>query len=262
MLRSMRFKNWYPDNLKEIKSYLPDVTDKKDALSLVVPHAGWVYSGKTAGITYATSEIADIYIIICPNHTGLGSEVSIDNSDEWETPTGNLKVNLRLAEKIKENSNFADFDATAHVMEHSIEVQLPFIKAINPKAQIVPVCMGSWHYDKCKDLAQAIFKAAENTKKKIVVIASTDMTHYTDSSIAKICDNMAIESILDLNPKGLFDTVKNKDISMCGVSPTTTAIIYSNLKEAKKAELLKYSNSGDITGDFSEVVGYAGIIIY
>jgi AmmeMemoRadiSam system protein B len=167
-----------------------------------------------------------------------------------------------LAKLIDLNSKFSDFDDTAHIMEHSIEVQLPFIKAINPLAQIVPVCMMTHEYAKCMDLAAAIYKASLEYGKQICVSASTDMSHYTNASIAKICDDLAMKEIMQLDGKGLLEVVETKNISMCGAAPVASMLFYSKLAGAKKAELLRYSNSGEITGDFSEVVGYAGMIIY
>ncbi len=262
MNREMRFNNWYPNNEKEIKNYIANVKNKKDAVAAVVPHAGWLYSGKTAGIVYSNAEVCDTYIILCPSHTGLGSEISVYPSGSWETPIGSLKVDAETAKLIIQKSKYAEADFTAHLAEHSIEVQLPFIKAINPEAKIVPICLMTQEYEKCADLAKAIFEALTESKKKCIVIASSDMSHYTNASVAKICDDMAIFQILALDGKSLLETVEEKNISMCGVAPVATAVMYAKKAGAKKAELLRYSNSGEITGDFSEVVGYTGIIIY
>ena len=262
MVRGMRFNNWYPDNENDIRKFLPEVKEKKDALAMIAPHAGWMYSGKTAGIVYASANISDTYIILCPNHTGLGCEISVYPSDLWETPLGNLEVDSELAGLIISKSKYAQDDVTAHIMEHSIEVQLPFIKALNPSAKIVPVCMMTHDYEKCDDLAKAIFDSVKELNRKVNIVASTDMSHYSNVSIAKICDDMAIEQILKADAKNLFRTVEEKNISMCGVSAATTALIYSKLSGVSGAELLRYSNSGEITGDFSEVVGYAGIIVH
>jgi len=263
MKRNMRFKNWYPDNLWEIKSYIPAVRSKKDVLAMIVPHAGWIYSGKTAGIVYASANVCDTYIIFCPSHTGLGAEVAVYPSGAWETPLGDMEVDSGLAKQIIKNSKFAEADFTAHIMEHSIEVQLPFIKALNPNAKIVPICLMTHDYDRCSDIAGAVYAAVNELHGvKTAVVASTDMSHYSNASIAKICDDMAIYQILSLDPKGLLDTVEEKNISMCGVVPTAASVMYSKLKGAKKSELLRYSNSGEVTGDFTEVVGYAGMIVY
>ena len=262
MFREMRFNNWYPDNEAEIRKFLPEVKHKKNVLAMIAPHAGWLYSGKTAGIVYAAANVSDTYIILCPNHTGLGSEIAVYPSDAWETPLGNLEVDSELADIIINKSEYAEADITAHIMEHSIEVHLPFIKAINPSAKIVPICMMTQDYKKCEDLGKAIFESLKEVNKKVNLVASTDMSHYSNVSIAKICDDMAIEQILKIDPVNLFNTVEEKNISMCGVSPATAALVNAKLAGASDAKLLRYSNSGEISGDFSEVVGYAGIIVY
>lgn len=262
MVREMRFNNWYPANESEIREFLPEVSEKKDALAMIVPHAGWIYSGKTAGIVYAAANAGDTYIIFCPSHTGLGSEISVYPSGFWETPLGNLEVDSELAESILSRSKYAEADIAAHIMEHSIEVQLPFIKALNPSAKIVPICLMTQDYEKCEDIAKAVFESIRTCGKKVNVVASTDMSHYSNVSISKICDDMAIEQILKIDARNLLSTVEEKNISMCGVSAATAALINAKLSGAAKAKLLRYSNSGEISGDFSEVVGYAGIIIY
>ena len=261
MKREMRFKNWYPQSKEDIKGYLPDVKNRKDALAAVVPHAGWMYSGMTAATVYANVKECDAYIILCPNHTGLGAEIAVYSSGSWETPLGEVEVDEVLAGLLLSNSKNAQADKTAHLMEHSVEVQLPFIKALNPKARILPVCIMTQEYKKCSDLAESIFKAVKNFGKKVLVIASSDMSHYVPARGAKIYDDMAIKQILNLDGKALLSTVAKENISMCGAAPAAIAVIYASLAGAKKAELVKYSNSGEVTGDFNEVVGYAGIII-
>jgi AmmeMemoRadiSam system protein B len=262
MKRTMRFKNWYPNNEEEIKKYIPEIKDKKRAFAIVSPHAGWIYSGKTAGIAYASCDICETYVIFCPSHTGLGGEISVYPSGSWETPEGDLEVDYEFAKLIIQNSKYAEFDDAAHAMEHSVEVQLPFIKAINPNAKIVPICLMTDDYNKCVDLANAVYKASRERITKICVVASTDMSHYSNASIAKICDDLAIKEIMQLDGKGLLEVVEEKNISMCGAAPVASMLLYSKLAGAQKAELLRYSNSGEITGDFSEVVGYAGMVVF
>ena len=262
MKRTMRFSNWYPKSGEEIGSFIPNIKDKKDVIGIVSPHAGWTYSGKTAGVAYASAQIFDTYIILCPSHTGIGSEISVYSDGLWETPIGDLETDYELAKLIVKNSKFAEFDDTAHVLEHSIEVQLPFIKKINPSAKIVSVCLMTYEYDKCLELARAIHKSLRGYDKKACVVASTDMSHYSNASIAKVCDDLAIKEIINLDGKGLLEVVEEKNISMCGAAAVASLLEYSKLCGAKKAELLRYSNSGEITGDFCEVVGYAGIIIH
>ncbi len=262
MKRTMRFKNWYPHTAAEIRKFIPGVGDKRDTIGIISPHAGWMYSGKTAGITYASSNVCDSYILLCPSHTGLGTEISVYPPGSWETPLGDLEIDGELSRLITQYSESAEFDETAHIMEHSIEVQLPFIKTVNPEAKIAAVCMMTYDFGKCAELARAIYKACLECGKKICVVASTDMSHYSNASITKVCDDAAIKEIMRLDGKALLEVVEERNISMCGASPAASMLLYAKLAGAGRAELLRYSNSGEITGDFSQVVGYAGIIVY
>ncbi len=271
MKRKARFAgSWYPDDVKEAKKYLFDIpNDKKlDVISCICPHAGWVYSGKVAGEVYSLIKPADVYILVGPNHTGLGENVAIYPDGSWETPFGEVKINSELVELITKNSEFVIKDTKAHLNEHSLEIQLPFIQLITKKEfSIVAITIRVEDYRMCQDLGSAItFAVKEYTKKypqkKVVLIASTDMTHYESQSYANKLDMLAIEQILSLAPKKLFDTVLSYGISMCGVYPTVSVLIASNLLGAKNAKLVKYQTSGDVTGEYDAVVGYAGIVVY
>lgn len=258
----MRFKNWYPASLKEIADYIPRSVQKKDVIGMVVPHAGWAYSGKTAAAVYASARQCDTYVLFCPSHTGLGHEISVYPSGSWETPIGNIEVDSELAKAVLQKSKYAKADFTAHIMEHSIEVELPFIKALSPGAKILPVSITTQDYEKCRDIAEAVYEAAKESGGKVISAASSDMSHYSDATIAKICDDMAIYQILALDAENLLKTVEEKNISICGAAACAAMLVYAKLAGAKNARLLRYSNSGEISGDFSEVVGYAGIIVY
>jgi AmmeMemoRadiSam system protein B len=262
MNREMRFRNWYPGSLKEVAAYIPQAAVKRDAAGLIVPHAGWTYSGRTAAAAYAAAQMCDVCVILCPSHTGIGPEISVYPCGVWETPLGGISIDEELSKSIINGSKYAEADFTAHIMEHSAEVELPFIKALMPSAKIVPISVATQDYGKCFELANAVYAAAEASGKKVIAVASSDMSHYSDATVAKICDDIAIYHILSLDAKGLLEAVEEKNISMCGAAPCAVMLEYAKLKGAKRAELLRYSNSGEISGDFSEVVGYAGIIVY
>jgi AmmeMemoRadiSam system protein B len=260
---------WYPDDIKEAKKYLVELPEEKkiDVISCICPHAGWVYSGKVAGEVYSKIKPADVYILLGPNHTGFGENVAIYPEGSWETPFGEVKVNSELVELITKNSEFAVKDAKAHLNEHSLEIQLPFLQLIAEKDfTIVAITIRVEDYHMCQDLGNALTSAVkEYTKKhnkKVVLVASTDMTHYEPQSYAYKLDTLAIQQILELSPKKLFDTVLSYGISMCGVYPTVSVLIASKLLGAKKSELIKYQTSGDVSGEYDSVVGYVGIIIY
>ncbi|MCS7228314.1 MAG: AmmeMemoRadiSam system protein B [Endomicrobia bacterium] len=271
MKREAKFAgSWYPDKLEEAKKYLPCISEEQkiEVISCICPHAGWMYSGKVAGAVYSLIKPADIYILVGPNHTGFGENISIYPSGQWQTPFGKIQVNSELVELIVKNSEFVKKDTKAHENEHSLEVQLPFLQFISPADfTIVPITVRIEDYHMCKDLGAAISVAIKEYKKvyknkKIVIISSTDMTHYESQSYAQKLDFLAIEQILKLSPKELYDTVLSYGITMCGVFPTVSTLVASKLLNANNAKLVKYQTSGDVTGEYDSVVGYAGIVIF
>lgn len=271
MIRKAKFAgSWYPDELEKAKKYLVNITEeeKLEVIGCVCPHAGWVYSGKVAGEVYSKIKPADLYILLGPNHTGLGEIVAVYPEGFWETPFGQVKVNKEVAQLVIKNSEFAQADTKAHQNEHSLEIQLPFLQLITQKEfSIVPITIRIEDYHMCQDLGNAISAAVkEYTKlykdKKVVLIASTDMTHYEPQSYAYKLDTLAVEQILKLSPKGLFDTVLSYGITMCGVYPTVSMLIAAKHLGAKNAKLIKYATSGDVSGEYDSVVGYAGIVVY
>ncbi|MBN1621387.1 MAG: AmmeMemoRadiSam system protein B [Endomicrobiales bacterium] len=254
---------WYPIDISEIDKYFNHKTKRQKAIAGICPHAGWVYSGKVAGEVYSSMEPASLYILIGPNHYGLGASVSVYDDGKWETPLGSLEVDKNIAGAIIKKSDYAKSDKIAHLREHSLEVQLPFIKILNKDAKIVPIALADYRVDVCKNLGQTISQVIKEYKLtgSVSLIASTDMSHYLKASEAKGFDDMAIEKVLKLDPEGLLKVVKENDISMCGVGPTAAVIWASKDLGAKQAKLIRYSNSGEVTGDYEQVVGYAGFII-
>lgn len=271
MKRQAKFAGtWYPDKIEEARKYIIPVDEKQkvQVISCICPHAGWIYSGRVAGNVFSLIQPANVYILLGPNHTGFGENISLYPSGEWNTPFGKIEINTELTELILKNSEFAKKDTKAHENEHSLEIQLPFLQLISKSSfSIVAITIRLEDYHMCKDLGISIANAIKEYKKsykdkKIVIIASTDMTHYEPQSYAKKLDMLAIEQILNLAPKELYDTVLRYGITMCGVFPTVTTLIASKLLNAKNAKLVNYQTSGDITGEYESVVGYAGIIIF
>lgn len=271
MKRQAKFAGtWYPENKEEAKNYLVNVDEKQkvEVISCICPHAGWVYSGKVAGKVYSMIKPADVYILVGPNHTGFGENISVYPSGFWETPFGKTQVNTEIVDLIIKNSENIVRDTKAHENEHSLEIQLPFLQLITPfEFSIVPITVRIEDYHLCKELGMAIYTAIKEYKKNhkdksIVIISSTDMTHYEPQSYAKKLDSLAIEQILNLSPKGLYDCVLSYGITMCGVFPTVSVLIASKQLNATTAKLVDYRTSGDVTGEYDSVVGYAGIIIF
>jgi len=226
-------------------------------VSVVVPHAGYIYSGPAAAHAYlelGDESPPDAYVVVGPNHTGWGTPLSIMEEGVWRTPLGDAPIDSGLAEAIIEFSEIARADSEAFIREHSQEVQVPFIQFINPKAQIVPVCMGYQDLETSRDLAQAVFKAAEG--KRVVVVASTDLSHQEPIEVARRKDALVLEALRGMDEERLQRAVRTHRISMCGYGPASVALVYAKLSSARECQVLTYYTSGDVTGDTWGVVGY------
>jgi AmmeMemoRadiSam system protein B len=236
---------------------------KRTLVGLVSPHAGYMYSGPVAahGFAYmARDGKPSSTIILGPNHTGSGSGVSIMTSGKWLTPLGDVKVDEPLAEAIKKSCDLIDVDSIAHAHEHSIEVQLPFLQHLfNGRFGIVPICMMLQDEDTSEEVGRAIAETA--AKKDVVIIASTDFTHYEPQRSAVAKDRRAIDRILALDWRGLLRVIQDEDMSMCGSGPVAAMLCAAKALGAKKASLLKYATSGDTAGPMAEVVGYGSIAV-
>ncbi len=232
--------------------------------AIIAPHAGHMYSGQTAAYAYsAAGNITDeniTAVFLGPNHTGAGEIISISD-DDWETPLGISKIDKELAAAIYYSSNLSSMDDEAHMGEHSIEVQLPFLQHLNKEARIVCICMMAQNIDAAQDIGQAIFKAQKETKRNILLVASSDFTHFESAKKAEELDAAAMERIQVLDAQGFEEIVEKNRLSICGHAPIAAAMHYSKLKGSKTAELLKYTTSGAVTGDTSNVVAYAAFAV-
>lgn len=236
--------------------------DKEKAISAISPHAGYVYSGKVAGSVFSSISLPRIFVILGPNHQNVSSSLSIMKQGSWETPLGDAVIDTDLAGLIMKGSDLLIESAENHAQEHSLEVQVPFLQYLKGKISIVPISIShSASYEDLDMLGKSIAQALGQYKEDVLIVASTDMSHYVSQDIAKEKDFLAIEKILDLDARGLYDVVRKENISMCGYLPTVSTIIASKELNAKKADLINYQTSGDVSGDYSNVVGYAGIRI-
>jgi MEMO1 family protein len=256
---------------KMLSLFIKKDTKKIDnALAVVAPHAGYVYSGKTAGAVYSSINIPNTVIILSPNHTGLGYPISIDPSDKWETPLGLIDLDTSFVNRIKQEFKEAKLDTSAQTREHALEVQLPFIQYLNLKAKIVPITLAGLDLSTMQKLGQALAKiileVEKETGSRPLIVASSDMTHFESAEAARKKDMMAIDKIKDLDTKGFICLVEKEDISLCGLYTVPVAmeaaLQYTKQKSLKpKVDLIDYTNSGEVTGDSSEVVAYAGMVI-
>jgi len=237
------------------------VPGKIRALGCVAPHAGYVYSGEVAGAVYGRIELPARYILLCPNHTGHGEPLAIMSTGAWRTPLGDAAVDDELASMLKARFSLLAEDDAAHRFEHALEVQLPFLQVLHPQFSFVPIAVGTGHYEVLSALGVAIATTVREAGGEVVVIASSDMNHYESDSVTRVKDRRAIDQILALDARGLYDVVRTRNISMCGYGPTVAMLTATLKLGAKKAELIRYATSGDVSGDRDRVVGYAGIAV-
>ena len=256
---------------EELKSYLIKRQKIKNPFAIIAPHAGYVYSGKTAGMTYASVDVPDVVIVMCPNHTGLGYPISLHPAQSWNTPLGPINVDTEILKKIKQELPQAEFDTDAQLKEHSLEVQVPFIQMCNPNAKIVPLTLAGMPFGIIQKLgavlSEIIIQEESRTGIRPLIVASSDMTHFESVKSAKEKDMLAIEQIKKFNTKGFIDVIEKNDISLCGIFPISVTIeACNNYTRAKGvamyADLIDYTNSGMVTGDDNDVVAYAGLVLH
>jgi len=246
--------------LREVDGYLKADGDPVEAKMVVVPHAGYVYSGPTAGATLARVNVPGRVILLGPKHRRSGARGAVSAANEWSFPFGNVPVDRELADLIVDHTDL-ESDDLAHRDEHSLEVLVPFLWRRNPDLALTPVALGVHNPDELKAVGEGIARVVSGLDEPVLIAASTDMSHQIPIDDAKRMDRMAIDKILALDPAGLYDTVFANDISMCGVIPTTAALFAAKACGASKATLVRYTTSADATGDTTSVVGYAGIIV-
>ena len=252
----------WPKELRETIKFMVDKdADKVDAIGVVSPHAGYIYSGPVAGAVISRIKFKNTFILIGPNHRGMGKPFSIMTSGSWKTPLGQVEVDSDMAKAVLKVSKYLEEDSEAHLYEHSLEVQVPFLQYFKPDVMIVPVLLSQAGAAVYEEIGRALSTVLKKPGNEAVIIASSDMTHYEPHEKAKEKDKKAIEAILDLDAAELVNRINRYRITMCGYAPAICLITAAKGLGAKKAELVKYQTSGDTSGDFSSVVGYAGIII-
>jgi len=256
---------FYPGSASQLKAMIEMLVDEKvekqDVIGLVSPHAGYAYSGPVAGAVISRIKFKDTFIIMGPNHTGMGKPLSIMTQGTWKTPLGEVEIDAELGKQILATSSHLKEDDAAHQCEHSIEVQVPFLQYFKPDIRIVPIILGYASGATYKEIGKEIAKAVRKLNREVLLIASSDMTHYEPQELAQRKDTQAIDAILGLDEDELLKRVEELNISMCGYAPTVSLISAAKELGAKSVELVRYQTSGDTTGDYSSVVGYAGIII-
>jgi AmmeMemoRadiSam system protein B len=234
---------------------------KERFLGAVVPHAGLVYSGHVAAAFYAMAELPRRFVILCPNHTGAGHFAAINREGSWRTPLGDVPIDTPLADALMAATPLFAEDAKAHAREHSLEVQLPFLQHLLGDFTFVPICLGAHRYDYAEEAGRAIAEVLREQAEPVAILASSDLNHYEDQRTTMRKDQQAIDEVVRRDPRGVWRVAEEQDVSMCGFIPTTAMLVAANALGASRAKLIKHATSGDVNGDYSQVVGYASLLI-
>ncbi|MCF8064299.1 MAG: AmmeMemoRadiSam system protein B [Desulfarculaceae bacterium] len=257
-----RFYPGQPDELEStVRQYLDPKARPQPALAVVCPHAGYVFSASVVGKVLSRVEVPRRVVVMGPNHQGLGEKAAVMTRGSWRTPLGEVPLDAELGGELLARNAMVREDDLAHQYEHSLEVQVPFLQVLRPDLLLTPLCLSMLTYEQCEQMGHDLAGAIKAMDSPVLIMASTDMTHYESAQSAKGKDKLALEQVLALNPQGLYNTVATRRISMCGFLPTTVALAAARQLGAKDAELVAYTHSGQVTGDNDQVVAYAGLII-
>jgi len=256
---------FYPGNreqlAREMTGLIPASAVKKHAFGIIAPHAGYIYSGAIAGKVYGAIEIPAAVLVLGPNHHGRGAAAALYPSGEWQTPLGPVAINDRLNGCITGQTPYVQADHTAHAFEHSLEVQIPFLQTLRSDATISAICLGHGDYPSLRRIGEGIAAAIKEYGEDVLIVASSDMSHYESASSARRKDNLALDRVLAFDPEGLLSVCRSEGITMCGVVPAVVMLTAAAALGASRAELVAYGSSGDVTGDDSRVVGYAAVMV-
>jgi AmmeMemoRadiSam system protein B len=246
---------------RQVEEFAYHEAPKIPARGCIVPHAGYMYSGHVAGAVYASLQIPSRCILLGPRHFSRGERMAILTEGSWETPLGNALIDSELAAELARACPRLREDSVAHDREHSLETQLPFLQQLAKNFRFVPVVLAADRYPIIEELGHAVSRVVAAHADPVLVIASTDMNHYESDELTRKKDQRAIARILELDPRGLFDTVREDGNTMCGYAATVAMLVAMRDLGAAEAQLVRYATSGDITGDRNEVVGYAGVVV-
>jgi len=255
--------SWYPANPRDLEAFIERATPKiakAPALAVVAPHAGYKYSGAIAAETYARVQVPASAIVLCPNHRVPPPVLAVWAKGSWTTPLGPVPVDEELAARLIEEARpLLRADTFPHAKEHAVELQLPLLRFHRPDVKVVPIVVATDDQDELAELGHAIARAIKG--RDALLVASSDMNHHESAAVSKRKDMKALERVLALDPEGLFRVVEAEDVSMCGVRPACVVLHAAKDLGAKRAELVRYGSSGDVTGDDESVVGYAGVVV-
>ena len=256
---------FYPAHPRELSTLIAKFTDRKSAAdrmhvrACLVPHAGYVYSGAVAGAVFSRIFLPKSILLLGVRHYPRGEPLAILSEGSWRTPLGDAAIDSLLAQRLRAACPALLEDAAAHSQEHSLEVQLPFLQELDPGFSFVPVVLGTIRFDQLVQVGEGIARVLSESKEEILVVTSSDMNHYEDDVTTRSKDRKAIDRMLQLDAEGLYQVCRDEEISMCGLGPAVAMLTAMQRLGAKKAELVRYATSGDVSGDRDAVVGYAGM---
>ncbi len=260
---------FYPGDERTLRRDVTDFLERggsgdpaRPAAAAMAPHAGYVYSGGIAGQVFARIEVPETVIVMCPNHTGMGRRIALITEGSFRIPGADIPIAEDLASELVAEIEGAELDRLAHQNEHAIEVELPFLLARQPALQIVPMVLSGVREQAAVAIGEAIHRVVSRRGDRVLVLASSDMSHYLPDAEARKVDHQALAPLLDFEPEKLYRTVVENDISMCGFIPATAMLAYARAAARAAPEMVGYATSGDAFGDYSRVVGYAGVVIW
>lgn len=255
---------FYPSDPSEIEKFcrphLVSSESKVKARAVILPHAGYIYSGALACKVLSRIEIPLKILLIGPNHRGYGSDFAVFTKGQWETPLGRVPVDEEIAAALLESSRDFQKDEEAHAFEHSLEVEVPLLQSLSASFKIIPLIVGTLNLEALRRAALQMGEALAGCLQSLLVAVSNDMSHYEADAVTRVKDRYALDAILNLDAEGLARAVKKYQITMCGFAPVYMMLVMKESLGIQKAELVGYSTSGDVTGDRERVVGYAGFI--
>ena len=257
-----QFYPGHPDELrKSVESFTENYGSAAEAKGVVVPHAGYIYSGSVAGKVFSSIRLPGRFILLGPNHSGRGAALSLAPTGAWRTPLGSAAIDAELNRDLLQACPGLQEDPSAHRTEHCLEVQIPFLQVLQPGFAFSAICLRTANYPELEDLGHAMARVIRSRQETVLLVASSDMTHYEDAKTAAAQDQLAIERMLAVDPAGLYRVVLENDITMCGFAPAVAVLVACADLGASSGHLIQYTNSGEASGDYDRVVAYAGIAI-
>jgi AmmeMemoRadiSam system protein B len=258
--------SFYPSDPAELSAQITEYISQKNGSAprnvkaCLVPHAGLMYSGHVTGAVFSSIKIPKKIVVLGVRHRPPGSPAAIISNGAWRTPLGDAEIDHELAEKLRVACSLLTEDAVAHSKEHSLEVEIPFLQILNPNFRFVPIALGTAQFETLLSVGQAIGDVLAAEKQEALLVTSSDLNHYEDDATTRVKDHKAIEQLLKMDARGLYDVCRKEEISMCGLGPAVAMLTALQVLKGSKAELIRYATSADQGGDSSAVVGYAGMV--